>query len=193
MMGPLAWLKLRGLPSRGLKLHLGSGTVSLDGWVNIDLETPQADVHLDITSGLPFPAGAARLIYHEHVMEHITVEEGAACLKDWFRLLEPGGVLRVATPDLQYVIERYGGNWKDQAWLQLPEYQFIRTRAEMVNVSMRWWGHRYLYDGEELERRMREAGFATIRRCGYGESTVPELAGLETRPDSMLILEAVRP
>ena len=40
---------------------------------------------------------------------------------------------------------------------------------------------------------MREAGFATIRRCGYGESTVSELAGLETRPDSMLVLEAVRP
>ena len=62
-----------------------------------------------------------------------------------------------------------------------------------INVSMRWWGHQYLYDGEELERRMREAGFATVRRCGYGESTVGELAGLETRPDSMLILEAVRP
>lgn len=193
MMGPVGWLKLRGLPKRGLKLHLGSGTVSLDSWVNIDLETPQADVHLDITGGLPFPAGAARLIYHEHVMEHITVEQGAFCLRDWFRLLEPGGVLRVATPDLQYVIERYGGNWKEQAWLQLPEYQFIKTRAEMINVSMRWWGHQYLYDGEELERRMRDAGFATIRRCGYGESTVSELAGLETRPDSMLILEAVRP
>lgn len=193
MIGPLTWLKLRGLPARGLKLHLGSGTIRLDGWLNIDLETPQANLHLDITRGLPFAAGAARLIYHEHVMEHLTVEQGAAGLRDWFRLLEPGGVLRVATPDLQYVIGRYGGNWKDQAWLQLPEYQFIQTRAEMINVSLRWWGHRYLYDGEELERRMRDAGFATIRRCGLGESTVAELAGLETRPDSMLILEAVRP
>jgi predicted SAM-dependent methyltransferase len=192
-MGPLTWLKLRGLPARDLKLHLGSGTVRLGGWVNIDLETPQADVHLDITRGLPFAAGAARLIYHEHVMEHITALQGAFCLKDWFRLLEPGGVLRVATPDLQYLIERYGGNWQDQAWLQLPEYQFIQTRAEMVNVSMRWWGHQYLYDREELERRMREAGFAAVRRCDYGESPVSELAGLETRPDSMLILEAVRP
>jgi predicted SAM-dependent methyltransferase len=192
-MGPLTWLKLRRLPSRGLKLHLGSGTVRLDGWVNIDLETPQADLHLDITRGLPFAAGSARLIYHEHVMEHITAEQGVFCLKDWFRLLGPGGVLRVATPDLQYVIERYGGNWRDQAWLQLPEYRFIQTRAEMINVAMRWWDHQYLYDGEELERRMKEAGFAAVRRCGYGVSTVGELAGLETRPDSMLILEAVRP
>ena len=192
-MGPLTWLKLRRLPSRGLKLHLGSGTIRLDGWVNIDLETPQADVRLDITRRLPFADGAARLIYHEHVMEHITAPQGAFGLRDWFRLLEPGGVLRVATPDLHYVIERYGGNWQDQAWLKLPEYQFIKTRAEMVNVSLRWWGHQYLYDGEELERRMREAGFATVRRCDYGASPVSELAGLETRPDSLLILEAVRP
>ena len=179
-------------PRRGLKLHVGSGTVRLDGWVSIDLETT-ADLNLDLREGLPFADGAARLVYNEHLIEHITVDEGRRCLADWFRVLEPGGVLRIATPDLEYVVERYQNSWKDQAWLQLPEYAFIRTRAEMMNVSFRWWGHQYLYDGEELERRLREAGFETIRRCGYAESTVPELAGLETRQDSKLILEAVRP
>jgi len=127
-------------------------------------------------------------------MEHITVGEAEVCLADWRRVLEPGGVLRIATPDLEYLVERYGsGRWREQEWLSLPEYRFIRTRAEMLNVAFRWWGHRYLYDAEELERRLRDAGFGTVRRCAYRESTVPELAGLETRPDSRLILEAVRP
>lgn len=193
MIGPLTWLALRRLPRRGLKLHLGSGTIRLGGWVNIDLETPEADVHLDITTRIPLPDGSARLIYHEHVMEHITVEEGAFCLRDWFRLLEPRGVLRIATPDLEYVIERYQNDWQNQAWLRQPEYAFIRTRAEMVNVSMRWWGHKFLYDREELERRLRDAGFADIRRCAHRQSTIAELAGLETREDSRLILEGVRP
>jgi len=192
MTGPLTWLRLRRLPRTGLKLHLGSGTVRFDGWVNIDLETPQADVHLDITRGLPFADGSARFIYHEHVIEHITADQGAFCLRDWHRLLAPGGVLRIATPDLAHLVERYTGDWKDQAWLRLPEYAFIRTRAEMLNVAMRWWGHQYLYDGDELERRMREAGFTTVRRCTLRESSVPELAGLETREDSTLILEGVR-
>ena len=194
MIGPLAWLKLRRLPTRGLMLHLGCGTIRLDAWVNIDLETPQADIHLDITRGLPFAAGSARRIYHEHVMEHITVDEGIACLKDWFRLLEPGGVLRIATPDLGYVVERYSGSdWRDQEWLRLPDYAFIRTRGEMLNTSMRWWGHQYLYDEEELRRRMTDAGFDAVRRCAIGLSTVPELTRLETREDSKLILEGVRP
>jgi predicted SAM-dependent methyltransferase len=62
----------------------------------------------------------------------------------------------------------------------------------MMNVAFRWWGHQYLYDGEELERRVREAGFTTVRRCALRESTVPELAGLETRPDSRLVVEGVK-
>ncbi len=192
MNSPLAWLAFRRLRQRGLKLHLGSGTVHFEGWVNVDLETPQADLHWDITSGLPLPDGCARIIYHEHVMEHITVPQGETCLRDWYRLLEPGGVLRIATPDLAYVVERYQGDWKDQAWLRRPEYASIATRAEMFNASMRWWDHQFLYDGEDLERRMRAAGFATVRRCGYRESPEPVLAGLETREDSKLILEGVK-
>ena len=177
-------------PSR-LKLHLGCGTVRLDGWVNIDRHRP-ADLTLDIRRPLPFRDGSARLIYHEHVIEHLTVEEGERCLRDWCRLLQPGGVLRIATPDLAYLVDRYRADWRDQAWLTLPEYAFIRTRAEMLNVALRWWDHRYVYDGEELERRLRDAGFAAVRRCALRESPVPELAGLETRDDSRLILEGVK-
>lgn len=192
----MSWFRRRPrldrFPPRGLKLHLGSGSVRLDGWINIDREA-RADLNLDLREGLPFPDGAARLLYNEHVIEHITVDEARRCLKDWFRVLEPGGVLRIATPDLAYVVERYQHDWRDQAWLRLPEYAFIQTRAEMMNVAFRWWDHQYLYDGEELERRVREVGFQTVRRCAFGESTVPELAGLETRPDSKLIMEAVRP
>jgi len=192
----MRWLEerrlLKALPTRGLKLHLGSGTIRLAGWVNIDLETPQADLHRDITKALPFPSGSAAYIYHEHVMEHITVDEAMIGLRDWRRLLEPGGVLRIATPDLDYLVERFGGDWKDQEWLRLPEYAFIETRAEMMNVAFRWWGHQYLYNFEELERRMAETGFEDVVRCELGRSAHSALTGLETRPDSMLIVEGVR-
>ena len=197
----MSWLtRLRAgrFPRRDLKLHLGCGTVHLPGWVNIDLasrarelDTPP-DLNLDVRVPLPFPDGSTRLIYHEHLIEHLTIDEGQRCLRDWFRLLQPGGVLRIATPDLEYLVERYRSGWHDQAWLALPEYAFIQTRAEMLNVALRWWDHRYLYDGEELERRLREAGFGTVRRCGLRQSAVPELAGLETRDDSKLILEGVK-
>jgi predicted SAM-dependent methyltransferase len=191
-MSWLARLRAGRFPRRVLQLHLGCGTVRLDGWINIDL-VAAADLRLDVRERLPFGDGSARLIYHEHLMEHLTLDEGRRCLHDWFRLLQPGGSLRIATPDLQYLVERYQGAWRDQAWLALPEYAFIQTRAEMMNVAFRWWDHRYLYDGEELERRLREAGFGTVRRCTLGESAVPGLARLETRPDSQLIVEGTKP
>ena len=198
----MSWLaarRARRFPRSGLQLHLGCGTVRLDGWVNIDLATrarelaTPPDLNLDVRRGLPFPDASARLIYHEHLMEHLTLEEGIRCLRDWLRVLEPGGVLRIATPDLEFLVERYRGDWRDQPWLRQPEYAVIGTRAEMMNAAFRWWDHRYLYDGEELARRMRDAGFDPIRRCAYRESGVPDLAAMETREDSKLILEGVRP
>lgn len=191
-MSWLARLRAGRLPHRDLKLHLGCGTVHLDGWINIDL-VARADLRLDVRDRLPFGDGAARLIYHEHLMEHLTLDEGRRCLRDWCRLLQPGGTLRIATPDLQYLVERYEGAWHEQDWLALPEYAFIQTRAEMMNVAFRWWDHQYLYDGEELERRVREAGFGVVRRCALGESAVPGLSGLETRADSLLVVEAAKP
>jgi hypothetical protein len=52
-------------------------------------------------------------------------------------------------------------------------------RAQLFNDSMRLWGHRYIYDGNDLSRRLREAGFADITRFEPGESDTPALRNLE--------------
>ena len=73
-----------------------------------------------------------------------------------------------------------------------PEYEHIATRAEMLNISFRYWDHQWLYDREELRRRLLEAGFADILDVELGTSDVPELCSRETRKDSLLICEARR-
>jgi len=97
-------------------------------------------------------------------------------------------------PSLEAVVGSYvAKDWKaEQDWLTWPEYQFIATRAEMLNISMRWWNHQWLYDREELHRRHREAGFAQIDDVRWGESTFRQLVNCETRKDSKLISEAVK-
>src|SRR5690606_640606 len=97
-----------------------------------------------------------------------------------------------AMPCLDALVERYVNNWRDQPWLALPDYQFIKTRAEMMNIAFRWWDHKWLYNREELRRRLEEAGFQQIRDVAWGESPVEELRNLETRPESVLICEAVK-
>jgi len=173
-----------------LKLHVGCGNVKLLGWVNIDVEPGAADLIIDVRKGLPFDDNSVDFIYNEHFIEHLTYEEGQKVLKEFWRVLKKGGVLRIATPDLDYIINKYMSNRKDQDWLSWPEYSFIKTRGEMLNVSFRWWGHKYLYNEEDLRRQLDRANFKKIIRCEWGKSKYVELSGLETRKDSKLILEA---
>ncbi len=175
------------------KLHLGCGKVRLEGWINVDGDTKAtaADVRWDLTTPLPFPKNTCALIYHEHLLEHLPVKEGVSLLKECYHLLQPDGVLRVAMPSLDELIERaYKGTWREMDWISWPEHRFIKTRAEMVNIAFRWWGHQWLYDREELHRRLEEAGFSKIKDVAWGQSDVPELRDRETRKDTGLICEA---
>jgi predicted SAM-dependent methyltransferase len=184
-------LKIRNLRKADtLKLHVGCGKVKFPGWVNIDIEPGAADLIIDVRKGLPFDDESVDYIYNEHFIEHLTYEECEKVLQEFWRVLKKGGVLRIATPDLDYIIDRYINNWRDQEWLTWPEYSFIKTRGEMLNISFRWWGHKYLYNEEDLRNQLKKANFKKIVRCEWGKSKHASLCGLETRKDSKLILEA---
>lgn len=172
-----------------LKLNVGCGSIKFPEWVNIDIE-PNADICADVTKGLPFSDNSSKFIFNEHFIEHITYEEGEKVLKDFYRILEKGGILRIATPDLDYIIDKYNNNWKDQEWLTWPELQFIKTKGQMINISLRSWGHKYMYNEEDLRIQLLNAGFSNINRCDWNISSYEELSGRETRKDSILILEA---
>lgn len=176
------------------KLNVGSGTVKFEGWVNIDLErvTNITDVIWDATNKFSFlEDSSCSLIYNEHFLEHLDIQDGVSFLSECYRLLMPGGILRIAMPSLEYVITKYNSeDWKDQDWLTWPQYQFIKTKAEMINIAFRWWGHQWLYDREELHRRLHESGFNKIKDVEWRNSDVSELKNRETRLDSILLCEA---
>lgn len=175
------------------RINAGCGTAPFDGWVNIDSnkELAKVDVYWDLSQGLPTPDTSCSLIYSEHVLEHLSVPQGLHFLRDCHRSLAPGGVLRTAMPSLDDILEKSAaGCWHDQAWLREPQWQFIASRAEMFNIMFRWWGHQWIYDREELHRRLREAGFQRIKDVAWGESDLQDLRRRETRPSSLLICEA---
>ena len=176
------------------RLHVGCGKLRFDGWVNIDARRSRAvDLVWDLRCGLPGEDGSAELIYSEHFLEHLTTAQGVGFLCECRRVLCPGGIVRIAMPSLEFVLERAtSGHWREQDWLTWPEYQHVATRAEMINSAFRDWGHQWLYDREELERRLREAGFTRLRFMEPQESDHPELRKRESRKDSLLICEAVK-
>ncbi|SHN72988.1 class I SAM-dependent methyltransferase [Desulfovibrio litoralis] len=180
-----------------LKLHLGCGTVYHKGWINIDNNSDnninELDLHWDLRYKLPFPDNSVDFVFHEHFLEHLTVQEALSSLKDTLRVLKPGGVLRVAMPDLRQAVSDYlNPVWKDLPWLKQYGLTFVQTKAELMNMNFRAWGHQYLYDDEELLRRLQEAGFEKIKICPWHQSEHAALVNLETREQSTLVAEATK-
>ncbi|NMC73726.1 MAG: methyltransferase domain-containing protein [Geobacteraceae bacterium] len=128
----------------------------------------------------------------EHVLEHVPFSTGVFFLREARRVLMPGGVIRIAMPDLDDLIDGYQNDWRRFDWVNWPAHHFIQTRAEMINIAFRWWGHQHLYNREELERALHDAGFRQYSFRQPGESDFPDLCGLETRPESTLIVDAVK-
>lgn len=176
----------------GSKLHLGCGSNHFDGWIEVDLErSNRPEIVHDLRLGLPARPDTFRLIYSEHLFEHLLLADAQRLMRDCAAALRPGGVMRVAMPDLESLIGHYRGDWRAQAWIHEHGYDAMSSAAEMLNTALRDWGHQYVYDFVDLEQRLVGAGFGEVRRCAWGESAVAELAGLETREDSKLVVEAV--
>lgn len=177
--------------SEGERINLGCGSVKLQGWINLDRE-PGADILFELKTGLPFRDNSVRYIYSEHVLEHFTQEEGLFILKECNRILSENGIMRIAMPDLDHIIKKYLADWKDQDWLTWPEYEFIKTRGQMMNIIFSWWGHKYVYNEEDLRQQLQAAGFFHIVRVNRSESRFVTLQNLESRRDSLLVYEAVK-
>jgi predicted SAM-dependent methyltransferase len=161
------------------KLHLGCGSVHFDGWANVDFAGPPGTIHWDLTSPIPARPGAISCIYSEHFIEHISREQAGQLLSNCLALLAPGGVIRISTPDLAYLIDQYKAGrldeWKDMGWLP-------QSPAKMINEGLHLWGHQFVYDADELTSALKNAGFKEVTLARWGISEHPDLMGRETRP-----------
>lgn len=172
------------------KLHIGCGTNYIKNWVNIDLDSPLADLKADLRNPLPYKNEFVDFIFNEHFIEHITRDEGLRFLKECRRVLKnKHGVLRISTPDLRWLVAQYTSGqlneWENVDWVP-------KTSCDLLNEGMRLWGHQYVYDKEELFIILNEAGFSKITQVTYRESKYAELINLECRPyHKELIIEAM--
>jgi predicted SAM-dependent methyltransferase len=161
-------------------LHLACGSNVKPGWTNVDLSDAGSVIGWDLTQPLPIDTGYMRLIYCEHFIEHLEPGDAYRLLIDCRRLLETGGVLRISTPDLRKLIEEYLAGrvdtWHDIPWMPA-------TPARLMNEGMRNWGHKFVYDASEFESLLHASGFTKVARMRWGESTISELQGIESRPN----------
>ena len=97
--------------AEGLRLHLGSGHLHLENYVNVDPYTPESDCKDDMQE-LHFPSGSAVEIVCQHALEHIHIRDVWKTLNHWYDILAPGGTLEVGMPDIELCA---------QGFLEAPE------------------------------------------------------------------------
>jgi predicted SAM-dependent methyltransferase len=118
------------------KLNLGCGTRYLAEWTNVDFFSTGKDVlAYNLLNGIPFQDNAFDVVYHSHVLEHFPKDRAELFIKECYRVLKPGGVLRVAVPDLEQIVRLY-----------LQQLEQVRDSSTPLNQANYDWSLLEMYD-----------------------------------------------
>lgn len=196
--------------SGNLKLHLGCGTVYLDGFANVDVwregysflasERPDlvsrnkttfsmyyknkvdeetiretqkeprfvvADRFQDITA-LDYPEGSAEVIVCVQTLEHLTRDEVNHALKNWYKILKPGGTLHIDVPDFEETARLLLAQKleADKEW-----YYRLIYGSQKDSFSI----HKDGYSEEKLRNILAQNSFKNIRRLRDNRHFYPSI------------------
>jgi len=151
-------------------LHLGCGPKYLRGFVNIDANPfNKIDLWLDVRNGLPFPASYADSIYSTHMFEHFYPDELLLLLKECFRVLRPGGGIRLIVPSLTSAITAYAQRRSDWFHNDYPRH-FDSLGGRFSNFIFCDGQHRTAFDLSYLDEVLRAVGFGDVEEWAEGRS-----------------------
>jgi SAM-dependent methyltransferase len=216
------------LQTDAMRLNLGSGPRAVRGWTNID-RSP--NVFLDrlpalkgalraaglLTAAhmvpwdreilrhdirkLPYPDRSVESIYSSHTLEHLYLADAEKVLRECYRLLKPGGTLRLALPDAEKAArdlvaaiesgdDEAGVRWNREllAYPFEPPSGVARMRALSGGHTHRWQP-----TAEMVITMLRNAGFPTAVRCQFKEGRLFDVARIETRSNSFFIEAYLEP
>jgi len=144
--------------NKPLKLHLGCYDRKIGGFINVDI---RPEVNPDLVDNVfkleKIENNSVDLIYVCHVLEHGNYEESENALKRWYEILKPGGILRVAVPDMEACFAHY----------------FYHKNLEFLNSAL--WGsqkhpydmHKNGWDFNKLKKDLTSVGFRDINRYDW--------------------------
>lgn len=128
-------------------------------WVHIDGGDYEHLDYYDITK-LEFENNSVDLIYSSHVIEYFSRDVIGGVLKEWRRVLKPGGTLRIAVPDFEAMSYLYSNG-------SYPLSSFLGPLYGKMPMGEQTIFHKTTYDFVSLKEILEEAGFNKVKRYDW--------------------------
>ncbi|NQU05789.1 MAG: radical SAM protein [Calditrichaeota bacterium] len=147
-----------------IAIEIGSGKKPKPGYIHVDIvKLPGVNV-VSTAWSLPFASGSVGQIYSRHCLEHLTLAQFLAALKEYRRVLAPKGKMELILPDIAYHFKQYFMKGKSP----LPG-QDVTNRYHALASIYGWQKsaydfHKWGYDEEYLLELITEAGFKGYNR-----------------------------
>ena len=173
------------------KLEIGSGTRPLDGYEHLDINPDSPCVeYVAPMNDIPVEDNYFEEIQSIHVIEHQPWKDTLSTLKEWVRVLKPGGMLRLATPNLRWIAECYlqgrRGNTKhfmeDANKMTEGELKRLKLNEEIdvalwanfkiMSSGIKWDEHYACYDARLLTDLLKKAGCSKVEIEHDGDSLI---------------------
>ncbi len=136
-------------------IHLGCGYENDPRYINVDaIPLPHVNFVSRVEKLPMFPNDYADLIYACHVLEHISHRHLIDTLKEWRRVLKPGGVLRISLPDFEKIIDIYEENERQIESMMMPL---------MGGQDYAYNFHKSVFNQKYLKKILEDAGFKQTR------------------------------
>ena len=141
-----------------ISLHLGCGKRYIPGFIHVDARSfPHVDYVTSVDKLDMFKDNSVDLIYACHLLEHFKRNQIDGVLREWRRVLRPGGVLRLAVPDFENLVKVYG-KYKDLSLVMGP----LHGRQDYPQNT-----HYISFDLGYLQKLLTKAGFKNIHRYDW--------------------------
>lgn len=143
-------------------LQIGGGGNILPGWLNTDGSPPRGVMYLDATQMDGLPTGSFDAAFCEHMIEHLPLESALDMIAETYRVLKPGGRIRVVTPSLtrfcRTVLDPVAaGDYLK--WFQDFSGRRNADAVDAINMVFYGHGHCFIWSEERLCGELVKAGF----------------------------------
>lgn len=201
------------IQKRGVdKLHVGCGLVHLEGWLNILYERREEYgrikekggrllLNYNLLKTWPIVDNVIAYIAGSHFIEHLDLNHGMVFLRESFRVMKPGGAIRLSCPDLEIYARNYvEGNtafFQNKLIREWCAFSKAETPGEILAAKAYDSGgsHKWFYDFASLKHILESAGFRDVKKCQRLEGKVPDLDNIELpqRELETVYVEATKP